>query len=129
MAIAIQPRIQVKISGDSICLTDQIKAWDLSQKMEIIKSIKADDNEVTIDFSDIENMELIEFYSADPFNIILTITTTGISPTTNMIEIPITGFFVLNTDQTFIDTLTTLQISTDSTTDITVNINAYGTVA
>jgi hypothetical protein len=126
MAIAIAPKIQVTISGDNICTTDQLKTWTLFQKQEQIKTIKNSDGLVTLDFDTIENMELLQFYSSGSFNLKLTVTVGGEAPSTNVLTIPITGFFILNTSQTFIDSLTTIQISTSSVTDITLYINAYG---
>jgi hypothetical protein len=127
MAVAIAPKIQVQLSGDSICPINQIKSWELLQKKEMIKTIKANDSDVTLDFDDIENMELLYFYSDDTFNIKLTVQTgSGQNIVTSVVEIPVTGFFILNTLQAFMNEITAFEINTDSTTDIDIVINAYG---
>ena len=126
MAIAISPRLNIKINGDSISTSDIIKTWTLDGKDEQIKNLIVGDGEVTLDLESVTNLELIEFYSEDIYQLTFTKVIGGDTPSTNFISLPCQGFFIINPDTTLLDNITALTISTESTTSIVVNINIYG---
>lgn len=116
MAIPVTPTLRVVLSGSNITDFDTSVTWTLGQKTEGIYSLKDTDGDVSIDVTNIDDVEAIVFYSTGAFNIKF-----------DSFEIAVSaGFFVLNTTQTWLDTITTVAINTASTTDIDVEVKIYG---
>ena len=127
MAVQALPTIQTIFSGDGITLSTRNFQFTLGEKVENILYVKSTDGDVSIDFSRISNLASFNFYSADTFYLKLTVDI-GTVEVPNEVEIPfqVSGMFRLDPYTDFLSKIKAIKISTDSTTDITVDIRIYG---
>lgn len=117
MAIATNPSVKLTIAGDDVTSFEETVSFTLSEKIEKIMKFKDTDGDVTIDVSDIVAIEAIIFYSeSNAFNVKIDSTEIAVD----------SGFFVLHTNQTWLDTITTLAVNTAETSDVTVYCFIYG---
>jgi len=127
MAVQALPTIQTIFSGDGITSSTRNFQFTLGEKIENVLYVKSTDGDVSIDFSRISNLASFNFYSADTFYLKLTVDI-GTVETPNEVEIPfqVSGMFRLDPYTNFLSKIKAVKISTDSTTDITVDIRIYG---
>ena len=108
------------ISGTGVTTITNTIQWTLQEKLEEKIVINSADDPVTINYSRVENVKIISFSSASEFIVELTISG-------NVVEFKGTYFtFSCDLLGEFISNLSLIRISTDSTTDITINSNVYG---
>jgi hypothetical protein len=119
MAITQNPSVRTIILGDNITSLDQSTSFVLSEKLEASRLIKSTDGEVVLDYSFINTVQTIYFYSAGTYKVTLTV-----GPT--ILPIEVTGAFRLDPTAAFRTSLTSVSISTSSATDILVDIRIYG---
>jgi hypothetical protein len=118
------PQIRIQLSGTDVTAMDVSSSWTLANKVEKIFTLTASDGSQTLDFSNISNVNLLVFYSASDF----IITLNQFDSVDESIPLIINGGvpFVLPTTEAFIDSLSSIQISTTSTTNQDITIRAYG---
>lgn len=127
MAVQALPTIQTIFSGDGITSATRNFQFALGEKIENVLYVKASDGDITIDFSRISNLASFNFYSTDTFYLKLTIDISTVEAP-NEVEIPfqVSGMFRLDPYIDFLSKVKAIAISTDSTTDITVDVRIYG---
>lgn len=127
MAVQALPTIQTIFSGDGITSATRNFQFTLGEKIENVLCVKASDGDITIDFSRISNLASFNFYSTDIFYLKLTIDISTVEAP-NEVEIPfqVSGMFRLDPYTDFLSKVKAIAISTDSTTDITVDVRIYG---
>lgn len=127
MAVQALPTIRTVISGDNITGFDKSTTFTLAEKLENIYYIKSTDGNLVVDFSKINNVKSILFYSTSSFTLNLTIDI-GTTETPNEVVVPLTltGNFRLDPDSALLAKIKALSIATISTTDITIYVNIYG---
>jgi hypothetical protein len=127
MAVKQLPTIQTIYSGEDITPTTRATSFELGEKIENKLFIKNTDGEVEIDYIKVSNVKTISFNSDSLYTVKLTIDI-GEEGIPEEIETPfqIIGDFRLDPNVDFTDKIKKITISTDSTTDITVDIRVYG---
>jgi hypothetical protein len=127
MAVKQLPTIQTIFSGEDITPTTRAVSFELGEKIENKLFIKNTDGEVEIDYIKVSNIKTISFNSDSLYTVKLTIDI-GEEGMPEEIEAPfqIVGDFRLDPNTDFTDKIKKITISTDSTTDITVDIRVYG---
>ena len=118
------PSIQVKIAGDNVTALDTGSvAWTLENKIEKTYSLSSSDGQTTLDLSNVENIVSLIFTGTGNYKVEF-----SIGSGTNIIDFTVSSThpFVFPTTQTFIDTLDSIKISTDSTSDITISVRVFG---
>ena len=127
MAVKQLPTIQTIFSGEDITPTTKTTSFELGEKIENKLFIKNTDGEVEIDYIKVSNIKTINFNSGSMYTVKLTIDI-GEEGTPEEIEAPfqIVGDFRLDPSTDFTDKIKKITLSTDSTTDITVDIRIYG---
>ncbi len=127
MAVKQLPTIQTIFSGEDITPTTKTTSFELGEKIENKLFIKNTDGEVEIDYIKVSNIKTINFNSDSLYTIKLTFDI-GEEGILEEIEAPfqIVGNFRLDPNTDFTDKIKKITISTDSTTDITVDIRIYG---
>ena len=126
MAVTITPNIRTTISGENVTPFDEKIEFDLTEKIETNFYVSST-NTVTIPYSNIDNIQSIVFYSENEFIVSLSIDIGTVEiPNVVVVPITVTGMFHLDTNSDFIDTLSAITISTDSTSNISVTTNIYG---
>ena len=127
MAVKQLPTIQTIFSGEDITPTTKTTSFELGEKIENKLFIKNTDGEVEIDYIKVSNIKTINFNSDSLYTVKLTfdIEEEGMP---EEIEAPfqIVGNFRLDPNTDFTDKIKKITISTDSATDITVDIRIYG---
>ena len=127
MAVKQLPTIQTIFSGEDITPTTKTTSFELGEKIENKLFIKNTDGEVEVDYVKISNIKTINFNSDSLYTVKLTIDI-GEEGIPEEIEAPfqIVGNFRLDPNTDFTDKIKKITITTDSTTDITVDIRIYG---
>ena len=127
MAVKQLPTIQTIFSGEDITPTTKTTSFELGEKIENKLFIKNTDGEVEIDYIKVSNIKTINFNSDSLYTVKLTFDI-GEEGILEEIEAPfqIVGNFRLDPNTDFTDKIKKITISTDSTTDITVDIRIYG---
>jgi len=127
MAVKQLPTIQTIFSGEDITPTTKTTSFELGEKIENKLFIKNTDGEVEIDYIKVSNIKTINFNSDSLYTVKLTFDI-GEEGMPEEIEAPfqIVGNFRLDPNTDFTDKIKKITISTDSTTDITVDIRIYG---
>ena len=127
MAVKQLPTIQTIFSGEDITPTTKTTSFELGEKIENKLFIKNTDGEVEIDYIKVSNIKTINFNSDSLYAVKLTFDI-GEEGILEEIEAPfqIVGNFRLDPNTDFTDKVKKITISTDSTTDITVDIRIYG---
>ena len=127
MAVKQLPTIQTIFSGEDITPTTKTTSFELGEKIENKLFIKNTDGEVEIDYIKVSNIKTINFNSDSLYAVKLTFDI-GEEGILEEIEAPfqIVGNFRLDPNTDFTDKIKKITISTDSTTDITVDIRIYG---
>jgi|GEM_PF-2207282 len=127
MAVKQLPTIQTIFSGEDITPTTKTTSFELGEKIENKLFIKNTDGEVEIDYIKVSNIKTINFNSDSLYTVKLTFDI-GEEGILEEIEAPfqIVGNFRLDPNTDFTDKVKKITISTDSTTDITVDIRIYG---
>lgn len=118
------PSLRIQLSGTGVTSLDNTSSWALENKLEDTYSLNVTDGSLTLDFSNIENMKLLIFEGSGSY--IVTLNQIDSASESIPITIDYNCPFVLPTTQAFIDTLSSVQISTSSTTDVTITVRAYG---
>lgn len=127
MAVQTLPTIRTIITGDNITGFDKSTTFTLAEKLENIYYVKASDGNLVIDFSKINNVKSMLFYSTSNFTLNLTIDIGTVeTPDEVVIPLTLTGNFRLDPDSALLAKIKTISIATISTTDITVYVNIYG---
>lgn len=129
MAVIALPTIREIISGDGVTALDQSSSFTLTEKLEAVRYIKASDGKVTIDYSYIDVLKTIMFTSSDVCTVEITTTSTDVVPVVTVMPLEINGTFRLDLTPAFRGLISSIKILTSITTDITVNIRAYGIAA
>jgi hypothetical protein len=129
MAVQALPTITTIISGDNVTAFNKNIQFTLAEKLENVLYLKSSDGNVEIDYSKINNIQSILFYSTSTFTINISIDI-GTVETPNIVIVPIetTGNFRLDPTTALIGKISSITISTASTTDITIYVNVYGKV-
>ena len=127
MAVKQLPTIQTIFSGEDITPTTKTTSFELGEKIENKLFIKNTDGEVEIDYIKVSNIKTINFNSDSLYTVKLTFDI-GEEGMPEEIEAPfqIVGNFRLDPNTDFTDKIKKITISTDSATDITVDIRIYG---
>ncbi|HCY05901.1 MAG TPA: hypothetical protein DHS57_01015 [Erysipelotrichaceae bacterium] len=127
MAVKQLPTIQTIFSGEDITPTTKTTSFELGEKIENKLFIKNTDGEVEIDYIKVSNIKTINFNSDSLYTVKLTFDI-GEEGILEEIEAPfqIVGNFRLDPNTDFTDKIKKITISTDSATDITVDIRIYG---
>jgi hypothetical protein len=127
MAVKQLPTIQTIFSGEDITPTTKTTSFELGEKIENKLFIKNTDGEVEIDYIKVSNIKTINFNSDSLYTVKLTFDI-GEEGVPEEIEAPfqIVGNFRLDPNTDFTDKIKKITISTNSTTDITVDIRIYG---
>ena len=127
MAVKQLPTIQTIFSGEDITSATRAKTFELGEKIENKLYVKSTDGEVEIDYIKVSNIKTINFNSDSMYTVKLTIDI-GEEGIPEEIEAPfqIVGDFRLDPSTDFTDKIKKITLSTDSTTDITVDIRIYG---
>ena len=127
MAVKQLPTIQTIFSGEDITPTTKTTSFELGEKIENKLFIKNTDGEVEIDYIKVSNIKTINFNSDSLYTVKLTFDI-GEEGILEEIEAPfqIVGNFRLDPNTDFTDKIKKITLSTDSTTDITVDIRIYG---
>jgi len=127
MAVKQLPTIQTIFSGEDITPTTKTTSFELGEKIENKLFIKNTDGEVEIDYVKVSNIKTINFNSDSLYTVKLTFDI-GEEGMPEEIEAPfqIVGNFRLDPNTDFTDKIKKITITTDSTTDITVDIRIYG---
>ena len=127
MAVKQLPTIQTIFSGEDITPTTKTTSFELGEKIENKLFIKNTDGEVEIDYIKVSNIKTINFNSDSLYTVKLTFDI-GEEGILEEIEAPfqIVGNFRLDPNTDFTDKVKKITISTDSATDITVDIRIYG---
>lgn len=127
MAVQTLPTIRTIISGDNITGFDKSTTFALAEKLENIYYVKALDGNLVIDFSKINNVKSMLFYSTSNFTLNLTVDIGTVEvPNEIVVPLTITGNFRLDPDSALLAKIKAISIATISTTDITVYVNIYG---
>ncbi len=130
MATINIPSIRTVITGDGLTALDKITTFTLSEKMETVRLLKASDGSVAIDIAYINTLKTLYIESTGVFTVTITHTTTDVIPVVNTIPFEINGgVFRLDPTVASRALLSAITLSTASTTDITINIRAYGVAA
>ena len=127
MAVKQLPTIQTIFSGEDITPTTKTTSFELGEKIENKLFIKNTDGEVEIDYVKVSNIKTINFNSDSLYTVKLTFDI-GEEEIPEEIEAPfqIIGDFRLDPSTDFTDKIKKITLSTDSTTDIAVDIRIYG---
>jgi hypothetical protein len=127
MAVKQLPTIQTIFSGEDITPTTKTTSFELGEKIENKLFIKNTDGEVEIDYIKVSNIKTINFNSDSMYTVKLTVDI-GEEEIPEEIEAPfqIVGDFRLDPSTDFTDKIKKITLSTDSTTDIAVDIRIYG---
>lgn len=127
MAVVALPSIRTVITGDNIAPFDKTTSFTLGEKLESLLYLKASDGDVSIDYSKINNIAAILFYSASAFTVSITIDV-GTTEIPNVVVIPFTtiGNFRLDPSSALMTKISAISLATASATDITVYTNIYG---
>lgn len=114
------PTLTLSLVGDTyVTQLSKQKTWTPGAKIEQNYVISDTDGNQVIDLSLVDSIQSIVFVSSSAFKV--SITAGG-----QQIVFAVSGFFVFDPTSTFLGTVTELAISTDSTTDITVQVRVYG---
>jgi len=127
MAVKQLPTIQTIFSGEDITPTTKTTSFELGEKIENKLFIKNTDGEVEIDYIKVSNIKTINFNSDSLYTVKLTFDI-GEEGILEEIEAPfqIVGNFRLDPNTDFTDKIKKITLSTDLTTDITVDVRIYG---
>lgn len=127
MAVKQLPTIQTIFSGEDITPTTKTTSFELGEKIENKLFIKNTDGEVEIDYIKVSNIKTINFNSDSLYTVKLTFDIgEGGIPEEIKAPFQIVGNFRLDPNTDFTDKIKKITLSTDSTTDITVDIRIYG---
>jgi len=126
MATNILPNVRTVISGSGVTAFDQKVEFTLSEKLETTLLIKST-NSASIAYANIDNIKSILFYSTSNFTVNLTVDI-GTTEVPNVVIFPIatTGNFRFDPTVVFMSKISAISISTESTTDISVDVCIYG---
>lgn len=122
MAILQTPSIRTVISGDGVTSLDRTTSIAVTEKLEAVRYIKSTDLEVPVDYSYIDVVKSMYFYSNDTY-------TLTFNTSTDSIVFEVTGEFKIDPTVAFRTSITSLTIATKSTTDIEIDIRIYGVTA
>lgn len=121
MAIVNNPNIKIVVTGDNITGYNNNFSFVLEDKVEESTTISATTGPFTLNYSNITNAKLLIIYGNGVFTINVT-TSDGTFVLPNDGTIPT----VLNLTQDFLDSLISITLDTDSTTNVQVFSNIYG---
>ena len=122
MAVITLPSVRTIIAGNGVTAFDKKAEFTLAEKMETVLYVNSTTN-VSVPYSNIDNIKSIVFYSENDFTVNITMT---IDSTSVTVPIATTGNFRLDPTSTFMSSVSAITLQSSSTTNISVTVNIYG---
>jgi len=126
MAVIELPSIRTVITGVGVTQFDSSTSFSLTEKLEAAIYIKSTDNKITIDYSFVDNVKSLIFNSSGTYTVEITTTSTDVVPVVTVMQFQVSGMFRLDLTQAQRALISAIKISTASTTNILVDVRAYG---
>ena len=118
MAI-IDPNLQIKLAGTNLNNFTKTLSWTDGEQLEQKINILDTDGLTAIDYSFVDYVKAMIFQSTSTFTV--TIVAGGVTST-----ITVDSIFLFNPEPTYLDTITSISVSTDSVTSQVIDIRIYG---